>query len=232
MPRGKNYVNNNRGLAMQRHKKENGVKCLYGSGCTRPDCKFSHPPKGEGASTAEPKQKSNEPCMPYLAGLCTFTAHGCYKRHPPKDEVDVLIVKYRQVLCRFGESCKTNGCLLVHPGDEEFDELQRIKQQRIPVAPIVSKNSSAFPVLAANGHGNIQAAAPPLPKNSAWKPSPPTGHAMAQSARQLQQQQPRPSSMRPTPLPPSLSVSARPSSSTSTSQQLSIHAREFTPGGL
>jgi hypothetical protein len=236
MPRGKNYVNNNKGLTMQRHKKETHMeKCFYGAGCTRPDCKYLHP--SPITASEQSTKKSNEPCMPYLAGLCTFTAQGCHKRHPPQDEVEKLIAKYRRLLCRFGESCKTSGCLYVHPGEEGADELLKLKQQALVVP--AGLNSPGFPPLKVagqmNGSSMLQAArssqSQQLPPNSAWKPSPPTGHAMAQSALLLQQ---RPLTMpvRPGMLPPRLVVSTSSAlSSNIHNKSLSVHAKEFMPSG-
>lgn len=86
--------------------------CSYGAGCTRADCIYRHP---------ETKRKSvpqsSEPCMAFLAGICTFTADGCRKRHVGKAEAQKLVAKYQSMPCRYGRACKTAGCLFIHPGD-------------------------------------------------------------------------------------------------------------------
>ena len=246
MPRGKNYVNNNKGLTMQRHKKETRMeKCFYGAGCTRPDCKYLHPsvlPNDEGEQT----KRSREPCMPYLAGLCTFSAKGCHKRHPPDHEVELLIAKYRTVLCRFGETCKTNGCLYVHPGEEGADALLAIKNQA-PVVPMGANVPGFPPLVGSAGHG------PPRLPNSAWRPSLPTGHAMVPptiprpvassfgsplgqpSASSLQAPPPRPAwqPQPPNPWPGMQHSQPMPATQPSNNiKTLSVNAREFTPGGM
>ena len=92
MPRGKNYVNQNKGMTLTAHqRKSDGAKkeaCLYGPACTRKDCIYDH------SSTKPEFQKSSDPCMAYLAGQCLFTAPTCRKRHPPPHECDLLRVKY------------------------------------------------------------------------------------------------------------------------------------------
>jgi hypothetical protein len=231
MPRGKNYVNNNRGLSMQRHKKETKMlQCSYGAGCTRPDCKYVHPTKQE----AEQK-KSNEPCMRFLAGDCTFTAYGCNKRHPPKAEAELLVAKYRGILCRFGDSCKTGGCLYVHPEEEGYDRL--LAQTKQPAVQL-GLNAQMFPPLMANqGISAYAISSPPL--HSAWKPSPPTGET-----RNLVLQQPQrhgaaplqttsrypPSAINSLPRSPPLPASPSFRDDYNANNSLSIHAKEFTPG--
>jgi len=155
MPRGKNYVNNHKGLSLAPPKKkaERMVECQFGAGCTRPDCIYRHPSKTEGTF-----QQSQEPCMPFLAGICAFSAKGCRKRHPPKEEADRLIAKYKTTRCRFGADCRTKGCLYIHPGDEE--------ESNIPMM-----SASLFPPLASLNGQPSPAAARPL-QNSAWKASP------------------------------------------------------------
>ena len=224
-------MNNNKGLAMQRHKKETRMEsCFYGAGCTRPDCKYLHPTK-----KATDQKQSSEPCMPYLAGLCTFSAQGCRKRHPPTGEAEALIAKYQRIPCRFGESCKTSGCLYVHPGDEGAD---MILNNQGPA--ILGMSSQAFPPLG-GGSNSIQSpllhrAIPNPPVNSAWKPSPPTGHTV-QSYQSVASQ-----SITSAPVNTSmhtqqpLGYDARQYDWTSSSEDnnnsnntLSIHAKEFKP---
>lgn len=104
MPRGKNYVNQNRGMVLQGRQKVT-EPCKYGSACNRKDCIYSH----DVADT----QSENAPCMAYLAGLCTFTK-GCRRRHPPDDECERLRTKYGNLPCRYGPDCHTEGCLYNH----------------------------------------------------------------------------------------------------------------------
>lgn len=155
MPRGKNYVNNNKGMTMQAPKKKGPSmeQCFYGAGCIRKDCIYRHdgPAKGDGSG-----DKSNEPCMPFLAGLCTFSAKGCRKRHPNKEEAERLIAKYKTTKCRYGDHCKTTGCLYIHSKDG------------------TSLGGSAFPPLA----GNNETPPKPVVPTGAWKPMHPTGAAV------------------------------------------------------
>eukprot|EP00814_Leptocylindrus_danicus_P011803 CAMPEP_0116013174 /NCGR_PEP_ID=MMETSP0321-20121206/5572_1 /TAXON_ID=163516 /ORGANISM="Leptocylindrus danicus var. danicus, Strain B650" /LENGTH=210 /DNA_ID=CAMNT_0003482679 /DNA_START=18 /DNA_END=650 /DNA_ORIENTATION=+ len=122
MGRGSNYVNNNRGVALQAPKKKGKkgeirmIACQYGTGCIRPGCIYSHPSTKSGTAV-----QSMEPCMAFLAGTCAFSAKGCKKRHPSKEEAQRLISKYQQTRCRFGDQCRTNGCLYLHPRDNEGD---------------------------------------------------------------------------------------------------------------
>lgn len=108
MPRGKNYVNNNQGVFLQASKKntQSMRQCEYGSACNRPDCIYSH-----DHVTA----KSDGVCLQFLAGKCAFSAGGCRKRHPTKDERDRLLRKYKRMRCHFGDECHTEGCLYLHP---------------------------------------------------------------------------------------------------------------------
>jgi hypothetical protein len=132
-------------------------QCFYGKGCTRKDCFYRHDGPGAGGGEGN---KSGEPCMPFLAGLCTFTAGGCKKRHPSKAEAERLVNKYSQMKCRYGAHCKTAGCLYIHPGDDVGDDTK----DRIG-------GTSAFPPLA-GCNGLLPRAMPPA---GAWKPMQPTG---------------------------------------------------------
>lgn len=215
MPRGKNYVNNHKGvsLAAPRGKKaEPMTVCQYGSGCNRPDCIYRHPNGKEDGNF----QQSQEPCMPFLAGLCAFSAKGCRKRHPPKEEAERLIEKYKTTRCRFGNECRTKGCLYIHPGDQE-------EESNVP-----AMNATLFPPLATSS-GQPTQTVPPL-QNSAWKASP-----------VLPQQQ----SSYSTPVNYANSVySAQPSrsvaataesgeaSQVSPDEELNANAKEFVPGGF
>jgi hypothetical protein len=158
MPRGKNYVNNNKGLALQAGKKS-GVSqlCEYGMGCTRPDCIYKHEAGG----------KSDNVCLPFLAGKCTF-GKGCRRRHPGKQETEKLLARYRRTRCRHGDACHTDGCLYMHPKDTLANE-----------PAYAQPDSAAFPPL--NG-AVAPAAAPKLPANSAWKSAPPASMQAAPSS--------------------------------------------------
>mmetsp|Transcript_18777 Transcript_18777/g.24871 ORF Transcript_18777/g.24871 Transcript_18777/m.24871 type:complete len:261 (-) Transcript_18777:270-1052(-) len=137
MPRGKNYVNNNRGVNFQAPTKKKGsqmVACQYGDGCTRKGCIYRHPNRQMGTSASKtPLKKSTEPCMPFLAGMCSFSESGCRKRHPGKVEAERLVVKYSSTPCRYGSTCRTRGCLYIHPYDEG-NEPQEEDNEMFPTA--------------------------------------------------------------------------------------------------
>lgn len=158
MPRGKNYTNNNKGVAMKAHKKKSDqmTQCFYGDSCTRKDCVYRH-----DKTASQGQKKSNEPCMAFLAGTCVFSASKCSKRHPPKDECDRLISKYQITPCRFGEDCKTNGCLFLHPSDNAFPPL--------PTASSASGNTLSTTPLSSSTTSSLGV----LPVPSAWRPAPP-----------------------------------------------------------
>lgn len=167
MPRGKNYVNNNKGVSLQANSKASGKMqlCEYGAGCTRPDCIYRH----EGIA------KKAEVCLPFLAGKCTFKDNGCRKRHPKPDEKKRLIAKYKRTRCRFGDECYTEGCLYLHPRDNNGDEPNYIEP-----------NDIAFPPLNGAATANVPK---PVP-NSAWKAAPLVVPPSAQSQPPLPLQQP------------------------------------------
>jgi hypothetical protein len=173
MPRGKNYVNNNRGVFLQAHKSKSAKMelCHYGAGCTRRDCFYLHPTRDTTTAAATPAQsKSNEPCLAYLAGQCAFTDTGCRKRHPPPDECQRLVAKYRTRPCRFGSDCQTNGCLYIHPGEEGYE--QATTPVFYPVTATTTTTVVAPEDSAAVAWLN---ALPPVPiPGTAWRPAPPT----------------------------------------------------------
>lgn len=147
-------------------------QCFYGSGCTRANCFYRHDAPGAGA------EKTNEPCMSFLAGQCTFAASGCKKRHPPKEEKERLIAKYKSMKCRYGKHCKTTGCLYQHEAENENG-----KQLAGPAAfpPLAGTNGVVPRTVAPTGAWkptSITTAIatsnppPPKPSPSAWKPSP------------------------------------------------------------
>jgi len=140
MPRGKNYVNGNRGVHLQSNRggPSNMNMCEYGEGCQRSDCIYRHPqdeqdnnndggggrPGGSGGGNNSNRRPSNnnkyhgggssDLCIPFLAGKCTFIK-GCRKRHPNKDDLPRLLARYKQITCRFADECYTDGCLFSHP---------------------------------------------------------------------------------------------------------------------
>ena len=94
--------------------------------------------------------------MPFLAGLCAFSAKGCRKRHPNKEEAEKLIAKYKATKCRYGEHCKTAGCLYIHPTD----------------GADLGGPAAFPPLVGTNG------APRPVAPSGAWKPMQPTGAAV------------------------------------------------------
>ncbi|KAL7558917.1 hypothetical protein ACA910_015495 [Epithemia clementina (nom. ined.)] len=173
MPRGKNYVNNDKGVTLVSHKKKSlsMEPCYYGPGCTRKDCIYRHDPNVADA------KKTNDPCLTFLAGTCAFTATTCKKRHPPKPEADRLRAKYSQIKCRHGDECRTTSCLYLHPRDE--------KHKGEPVAFL---EHNAFPPLSATNGGDANhnrngTSADGKPRGttllpgSAWKAAPVVGVA-------------------------------------------------------
>ena len=170
------------------------IICQYGTGCNRPDCIYDHPygkDDGKGRSSANGSQ-SREPCMAYLAGMCTFSASGCRKRHPPPIECERFIAKYGKVKCRFGDSCMTKGCLYLHPGEEGYEDVGFKTNAREPTY-LVQEDMAAFPPLGASGPGPGVASAAAGTGN--WKPSPVGGnvqlgsHAPSYGANVHHQQQ-------------------------------------------
>jgi len=155
MPRGKNYVNNQRGVHLQPKVGDNGEPvmkmCEYGSGCQRPDCIYRHD-ESRRSSNAQ-----NDVCIPFLAGKCTFEK-GCRKRHPSKDGIVRLLARYKKTRCRFGDECYTEGCLFLHPKEGRQQEPSFIAPHHFP--PLSNTPDSK----------SKQAAV----SDSAWKKNPPT----------------------------------------------------------
>jgi hypothetical protein len=151
-------------------------QCFYGKGCTRKDCFYRH----DGPGTGDGEGKSCEPCMPFLAGLCTFAAGGCKKRHPNKAEAERLINKYSQMKCRYGAHCKTAGCLYIHPGEDNGDDTKAQLGGTLAFPPLAGSNGALPRSMQPTGAwkpmqptGATIMASPPLPLKSAWQPSPP-----------------------------------------------------------
>ena len=161
MPKGSNYLNNNKGVFLQAStkKKEQMPMCHYGAGCNNPQCIYRHP------TAKDPSyfHQSKEPCMAFLAGDCAFDAKGCRKRHPPKEEAAQLIARYKRTQCRFGDDCQTRGCLYQHPSDEAVPPPVAVAPQQVAQ------------------WGNPRAAS-----SSSWRFQPPTSHLILEQ----QQQQP------------------------------------------
>jgi RNA-binding, Nab2-type zinc finger len=196
MPRGKNYVNQNKGMYLQagnrqKHQQPVSEPCKYGAACNRNDCIYSHEPVDQNSSNAE----ANAPCMAYLAGMCAFTK-GCRRRHPPDAECERLVAKYNGLPCRFGPECRTQGCLYNH----DHTSTAPSSSTCIPViaaatkpTPAVSKTGASLAAwmptysalssstAAANSSSSIPT--PPMPQmmmsptTAAYYPPPPGGAA-------------------------------------------------------
>ena len=205
-------------------------QCFYGSGCTRENCFYRH--DGPAASG----EKSNEACMPFLAGMCTFTAGGCKKRHPPKEEKERLIAKYKQMKCRYGKHCKTTGCLYQHDNN---NQAENGKQLAGPSAfpPLAGVNGVPRPMAPTGAWKPAPAVASPPPKpapsNSAWKPSPPPAPVWGKGMNPVLANHGTPP---PATTPNSIKTNgvvvtpATPRTSDAQSSMLNINAKEFVPG--
>ncbi|KAG7337752.1 RNA-binding, Nab2-type zinc finger domain containing protein [Nitzschia inconspicua] len=175
MARGKNYVNNDRGVHLAaaqkgpsgvgKGKKNNQIMqlCEYGPGCTRPDCIYRHEEPTTNAASGGNDSKNNRDavCVLFLAGKCSFKDKGCRKRHPSKEEVARLIVRYKKIRCRFGDECYTDSCLFLHPRDtKDQDPVAFIEPHHFP--PLHNGSHSGY-----GGGGGVK----PIP-NSAWNSAP------------------------------------------------------------
>lgn len=129
MPRGKNYLNNNKGMFLQAGKyKPKMVECQYGSACNRKDCIYSHPGgTNDSGSSSSSSSLQQGICMNFLAGNCAFTRN-CRKKHPSQDECEQLRQQYKQIPCKFGDECETEGCLYQHPWDAQHTNAAILKQ--------------------------------------------------------------------------------------------------------
>ena len=184
---------------MQAPKGSSQLQCQYGAGCRRPDCIYRHDGDGGGGAGGG----SSGVCLPFLAGSCTFTNQGCRNYHPTNpDEIQRLKAKYKKIRCRFGDGCRTEGCLYLHP-----KEMQQVEPNYVLPLNNGAMMQSSFPPLHSNpafGAGSssgggpsvphssgrpsfyppasqqqqmpatVPTTAPRLPSNSAWKPTPPT----------------------------------------------------------
>jgi hypothetical protein len=256
MARGSNYFNNNQGVALQASAKKGKIPkmiaCQYGAGCNRSDCIYSHPAnRGDNTDFVQ----SKEPCMAYLTDMCAFSAKGCRKRHPQNDEAERLIAKYQNMKCRFGDACRTNGCLYQHPSDEHVQSSSVQVQQSQNVHANVNGNINGNGYMNDNMHHSaaeqdmmVQQQShyqqyrpspspliyvnpdPRLPKSNMmdaanWGYS--SGKSDAQHGTNSVQTQPPP----PPPTPSSSSSSSSlPVDNIQSQDGTNINAREFVPG--
>ena len=150
MARGKNYMNNNRGVGLQAHTKKgsNQIPCQYGAGCTRPDCIYRH--DTPTAASGGDGTGGGSVCLPYLAGLCTFTNQGCRNYHPTNHaEIQRLKAKYKKIRCRHGNACRTDGCLYLHPKEMKPMEPNYVLPQSS--FPPLQQNNTNNPILPSGG---------------------------------------------------------------------------------
>lgn len=157
--------------------------------------------------------------MSFLAGICAFSAKGCRKRHPPKQEADRLIAKYKTTRCRFGKDCRTKGCLYIHPGDEEEANTPAVM------------SASLFPPLGSPNNGKVPTPTVAPLQNSAWKASPvlpqqrslntPVNYANSVYSA---------STARRTFVPAASASASVPRTTVSPDEELNINAKEFVPG--
>jgi hypothetical protein len=91
--------------------------CKYGLACNRKDCVFKHPSGPRTTTTINTGGSSsdyeNEVCLPFLAGTCAF-GDSCFSWHPSPKETESIKKKFALKWCKFGNSCKTKGCLYKH----------------------------------------------------------------------------------------------------------------------
>lgn len=161
MPRGKNYVNNNRGVCLQASEKgKQSIKqCEYGSACNRSDCIYRH--DNMVIST-------DEICFQFLAGTCAFTAGGCRKRHPKNDEKGRLLGKYKRTRCHYGDDCHTEGCLYLHPREMKPVEPSYVEPTNMDMAfPALGGGSSSANTPAKSTPKLVTEPLPASPWNSA-----------------------------------------------------------------
>jgi hypothetical protein len=177
MPRGKNYVNNDQGVALQApggKKKPSMEACFFGKACTRPNCIYRHDVPAAGSAASK---KSNEPCMANLAAQCSFTSGTCRNRHVGQQEADTLRAKFAAIRCRHSLKCQTAGCLYIHPGDESDTPFGEPAHVAFP--PMVSNGgvggtaNGGAGASANGGAGPAAAVTPPAAfSGSAWRPAP------------------------------------------------------------
>lgn len=152
--------------------------CEYGTACNRADCIYRHD---------NVASKTDEVCLQFLAGTCAFGGGGCRKRHPPKDEKDRLLKKYKRIRCHFGDDCRTGGCLYLHPREMRPIEPAYIEPVNMDVA---------FPALSATTNSTKK---PSGPKTEPLPPSPWNRTVMQPPQPMIQQQNIMPMNHHPQP---------------------------------
>ena len=243
MPRGKNYVNNNKGVTLQANKAGNKKMeaCFYGEACTRPNCIYRH-----DIPSATVK-KSIEPCMAFLAAQCTFSAAKCRNRHPAQPEAEKLRTKFATIRCRHGTKCQTAGCLYLHPdastdNNTVFGEPAHVAfpplKEMAPGAATTTAAAAATPVTSAwrlapsTAWKNRAAQSPPAAVAAAAAPPPATAAAAPAPLAPAWAQPPRPyqtyaftaaNPQQPAHHVVAVAAPAAPGS-------LNVNAREFVPG--
>ena len=73
--------------------------------------------RAERPTVAPPPPEADESapvCVAFLAGLCTYGAR-CRGQHPPPDVADAFRRRFASTPCQWGASCRTAGCLYLHP---------------------------------------------------------------------------------------------------------------------
>jgi hypothetical protein len=99
------------------------VECKYGSNCTRPDCKFSHPSPAvvklnkqskptAPAQESSKNSKSNVPCHYYP----NCKNADCPYMHPNTTQKSESV----NVACRYGASCNRPDCHFLHPSNRRI----------------------------------------------------------------------------------------------------------------
>jgi hypothetical protein len=183
--------------------------CFFGAGCTRSDCIYRH---DRAALAAIPQ--SEEPCLAYLAGTCSFNARSCRKRHPPPAEAERLLAKYTTIRCRYGSECQTESCLYRHPTEEDA----AADPVAFTMPPLVPPPRSSTAVPGTSWRSTLPPAA--VSHNPPQQPPPPTMPPLAYAA--APRQAVPPSRPPPPPRPPPAAASVA---------SFNIHAKEFVPGG-
>lgn len=102
-------------------------------------------------------------CIPFLTGKCSFK-NNCRKRHPSKEEIPRVLARYKKTRCKFKDECYTEGCLFLHPKEEENQkEPNFIASHHFP--PLSDTCTSASPT-SSESKGSAD-------NDSAWNKSPP-----------------------------------------------------------